>query len=305
MKHFEIHTITPNLKLLDTGGAIPGYQQFICSYLYTGEKNALIDIGPKACLPNVINALEELKIDPGQIDYIILSHIHLDHAGGVGAALNIMTKAMVIAHSRARPHLVDPTKLWKASLNTLGDVARSYGEIEPVAEGRIIDAEEGMKIYLNAGNEPEIYMTPGHAAHSISMFNPFDKVLLAGEAAGDCLKGMTRPATPPPFKLEAILSSIDKLVRLKPELICYAHYGCYHDAVKRLEHYRQKIMLWNEIITDAAKEEKDPEALFLLMREKDADLGYLDTLDADEYRREHVLILNSILGISNSNPLYG
>ncbi|UCH51396.1 MAG: MBL fold metallo-hydrolase, partial [Chloroflexota bacterium] len=128
----EVYTITPNLKLLNLQPPIPGYGKFIGAYLFCGEKNAIIDVGPKAAIPNLLVALTELNLSPNEIDYIVLTHIHIDHAGGAGTAAREMSQAKVLAHSRAIPHLVDPTTLWQNSLKTLGDIAIKYGEIEPV-----------------------------------------------------------------------------------------------------------------------------------------------------------------------------
>ncbi|GAI42166.1 unnamed protein product, partial [marine sediment metagenome] len=94
----EIYTITPNLKLLDLNPPIPGYDKFIGSYLFCGEKSAIVDVGPKSAIPNLLAALSELHIAPGEIDYVILTHIHIDHAGGVGTALREMSRAKVVAH---------------------------------------------------------------------------------------------------------------------------------------------------------------------------------------------------------------
>ena len=103
-------------------------------YLFSGEKNALVDIGPAVATPNLLSALTRVGMNPEDIDYIVLTHIHIDHAGGVGTAIKKLTNAKVLAHSRARSHLIDPTPLWKASLKTLGDLAVKYGTFEPVPQ---------------------------------------------------------------------------------------------------------------------------------------------------------------------------
>src|SRR4030042_4751464 len=109
----KIYTTPPNLKLLNLQPPIPGYVKFIGAYLFQGEKNAIIDVGPKAAIPNLLRALTELNLSPNEIDYTVLTHIHIDHAGGVGTALKEMSKAKVLAHNRAIPHLVDSTMLWQ------------------------------------------------------------------------------------------------------------------------------------------------------------------------------------------------
>jgi len=277
---------------------IPGYSRFIGSYLVTGDKTALIDPGPASAMPGLLSTLDKAGINTNAVDYIILTHIHLDHAGGTGSLMKNMPNAAVIAHSRARAHLIDPTKLWEASLRTLGDLALKYGRMEPVPEERIIVAENSLKIGLGENLELEIYLTPGHAAHHLSLFERAGGLLFAGEAAGACIEGSLRPATPPPFKLKETLASIDKLIALKPERICYGHFGCYDEGLKRLKSYRAKILRWHDIVNSQVLKGTSPEEILSFMREQDSDLDYLITLDKDEYKREFTLIVNSIYGLA-------
>ena len=296
----EIYAITPTLKLLNLQPPIPGYGKFIGAYLFQGKKSAIIDVGPKAAIPNLLQALTELNLSPGEIDYIVLTHIHIDHAGGVGTALKEISNAKVLAHNRAIPHLVDPTTLWQNSLKTLGELAIKYGEIEPVPEHRILAVTDQMKLDLGNDLTLEIYLTPGHATHHLSIFDRANGVLIAGEAAGVCIEGNVRPATPPPFKLEETLASIDKLMNLKPQKLCYGHFGCYDRAGERLKAYRQKLIDWHKIVGASAKSGKNPEEILTLLRQKDNSLSYLDHLDRDEYAREFALLINSIKGLAGS-----
>ena len=294
----EIHAITPTLRLLNLQPPIPGYKRFIGAYLFSGEKNAIIDVGPTAAIPNLLSALTEAGMSPKEIDYIVLTHIHIDHAGGVGTAIKELSNAKVLAHSRARSHLIDPTMLWKGSLKTLGDLALKYGPIEAVPEDRIVVATDQMKLDLGHGLALEIHLTPGHAAHHLSIFDRASGVLIAGEAAGVCIDGAVRLATPPPFKLEETLSSIDKLIALEPQRLCYGHFGCYDNGLERLKLYREKLLAWYETVNSAARAGKNPEDILQLLREKDKSLAYLDGLDKDEYNREFVLLVNTINGLA-------
>jgi len=246
----------------------------------------------------LLAALDEAGITPNSVDYIILTHIHLDHAGGTGSLLKTLPKAKVVAHSRARSHLINPAKLWEASRKTLGDLALRYGQIEPVPVERIEVAEEGMKITLGEELELEVILTPGHAVHHLSLFEKNSDMLFAGEAAGACINGGLRPATPPPFKLEEALASLDKLSVLKPDKICYGHFGCYGDGLKRLKSYREKLLRWYEVVNSQVRKGTNPVAIFSVMRGLDSDLDYLDKLNKDEYERELRLIINSIYGLA-------
>jgi glyoxylase-like metal-dependent hydrolase (beta-lactamase superfamily II) len=247
-----------------------------------------------------LSALAELNTGPDEIDYIILTHIHIDHAGGVGTAIREMPKAKVLAHSQALRHLVDPTKLWEASLKTLGDLALQYGRIEPVPEDRVAVATDLMSIDLGRGLVLEMHLTPGHASHHLSLFDRKNGILIAGEAAGVCVNGAIRMVTPPPFKLEETLSSVDRLISLEPKTLCYGHFGCYGNAVERLRLARSKLLTWYETVGSAAGQGRTAEEILVLLKEKDRDLDYLDSLGQDAYRREHDLLINSINGLGQS-----
>ena len=157
-----------------------------------------------------------------------------------------------------------------------------------------------MELNIGGGLQPQIYLTPGHAVHHLSIFERSNSILLAGEAAGVCINGALRPATPPPFKLEVTLASIDRLIALDPARLCYGHFGCYNDAGSRLKSYRDKLIVWHDIVRLEAGRGKAPEEILLVLRQKDSDLDYLDTLDKDTYIREHSLLLNSINGMMGS-----
>jgi len=294
----EILTITPNIRLLHLQPPIPGYNKFIGPYLISGRKNAVVDTGPAAAIPSLLSSLTKIGMNPEDIDYIVFTHIHIDHAGGAGGVARALPNARVLAHIRAHEHLINPIALWEASLKVLGDYAIKSGPIGPVSEDRLMDATDQMKLDLGHELTLEIYLTPGHAVHHLSLFDRANGVLLAGEAAGVCINGAIRMATPPPFKLEVTLSSIDKLIALEPRKLCYSHFGCYDNGLERLKLYRRKLVEWYEIISSAASGGKNPEEILKVLREKDSDLDYLDKLDSDVYSRELSLLVNSIRGIA-------
>jgi glyoxylase-like metal-dependent hydrolase (beta-lactamase superfamily II) len=229
-----------------------------------------------------------------------LTHIHIDHAGGVGMAIKEMGNAMVLAHSRARSHLIDPTVLWESSLKTLGDIAVGYGKIDPVPENRILEACDEMTVELGSGIELEVYLTPGHAKHHLSLFDKASSILLAGEAAGVCTDGAVKPGTPPPFKLCDALSSIDRLIKLAPQKICYAHFGCYGNGLHRLKIYREQLLSWYRIIRSATDVGKNVREIIKLLRDQDSNLAYIDLLDGEEYAQEMELLESHVHGLAAS-----
>ena len=292
-----IQDITPNIKLLNFCPPGSGFENFISSYLVSGKKKALVDVGPQVTIPGLLAALAETGTAPGEIDYIILSHIHMDHAGGIGRAVKEMKNAQVLAHRRAYNHLVDPAVLWQASQATLGSLALKYGKIEPVPADRILIAEDGMKLDLGNGLKLELYQTPGHAPHHLAVFDRKDSVLLAGDAAGIDMNGFLRPGAPPPFRLQDYLDSLDKMIALQPLKLGYAHFGCYDDAVSRLQAVRAQTLLWYQIAQTGAKDNRTPEEVFRLILAEDNHNAKLQAMEKSVYQREYPLILNTVRGL--------
>ena len=292
-----VYEISPYLKMLSAHPTLAGFDDFVGCYLLTGEKKALIDVGPSVGIPGLLNALSSAGVSPAEIDYIILTHIHIDHAGGIGQAVTAMKNARVLAHSRARNHLIDPTALWQASQATLGELALRYGRIDPVPEDRIITVQEGMKVDLGNDLVPEIYLTPGHAPHHIVVFDCLENILLAGDMAGVYMHDFFRPNAPPPFKFQDFLTSIDKIIALKPDKIGYSHFGCYADAVEKLQAVRAQTVLWHEIVRAGAKNGQTVEDMFALLRTRDDTIEKIEKLDKSVYPRDYALILNTIRGL--------
>lgn len=284
--------------MIDLEPPLPGYNRFIGSYLLIGKYIAIVDPGPTVAIPGLMSALSETGIKPEEVTYLILTHVHLDHAGGTGEAMKHLPYARVLAHDRALPHLINPENLWNASRKTLGDLALKYGVVEPIPENRIAPAVDGMKLDLGNGVELEIYWTPGHAIHHLSLLERSQSILIAGEAAGVCLDGSMRPATPPPFKLDVTLASVEKLITLKPQKLCYGHFGCYDDGVYRLRYYHEKLRNWHEIIRSESAKGRSPEEMLSTIRSIDNDLAYLEKLDKDQYSREFILLINTIYGMA-------
>ncbi len=295
----DVFQVSPSIRLIDLDPFV-GYRRFIGGYLVCGEeKKAVIETGPTAAVPNLLAALDDLGVARDEIDYLLLTHIHIDHGGGVGAAARAMPNARVVVHERGRRHLVDPTRLWQASIDTLGDLARRYGEIEAVPGERIIDAGDGMEIDLG-GVVLETLLTPGHAPHHLSVYCRPDDVLVAGEAAGCLCDGRPRPATPPPFRMEVSLASLDRLIALAPDKICFGHFGCHDDAVTRMKTARQQLVTWYETINAAAAAGKEPVEILARLREEDSALDFLDGLDEATFEREHSLLFNTIRGMTTT-----
>ncbi|MBW1892565.1 MAG: MBL fold metallo-hydrolase, partial [Deltaproteobacteria bacterium] len=130
----RITQFSNNLFLITLPPPIPGFNDFICVWLYKGSISFIVDVGPSVTVPDLIKALNDLDITC--LDYIFLTHIHLDHAGGIGEIAEHFSLTPVICHAAAISHLVDPSKLVAGTIKTLGDTGRAYGPIKPVPKNR-------------------------------------------------------------------------------------------------------------------------------------------------------------------------
>ena len=192
---------------------------------------ALIETGPKSVVGNVIEALGSADID--RLDWILVTHIHLDHAGAAGTLARRFPTAKVGVHEIGAPHLVDPSKLWSSAARIYGDAMEDlWGGIDPIAEDRIHVVADGEKIELG-GLTVTAVETPGHAYHHHSYLTS-EGDLFAGDALGVRLPevGLIRPATPPPeFHLTKALASIERIRGLQPTTLWPTHFGPHGQGV--------------------------------------------------------------------------
>lgn len=245
--------ITHNIYLLDPRPL--GYTRQIALYLVVGEESALlVDSGPKLVVDEILKLLEEvLGGDIRRLKYVALTHIHIDHGGGVATLVKKLrqqygVEAKILVHPRGVKHLVDPTKLWQASLKVLGEAARIQGEPEPIQPEYVASLNDGEEIDLGNIVVKAIH-TPGHASHHIAYIVYPDKSALTGDAVAIHYDGRMHPVSPPPFKLDQALQSIDKIKQYNPEKITVTHYGvAMEPGVQALEHGKRKIQDWYQII---------------------------------------------------------
>ncbi len=246
-----------------------GERGSIAFYIVKTEKPAIVETGPATIADRILKSLEDLRIDRDEVRYLFITHIHLDHSGGVGRLIKLLPNAKVVCHPKATKHLINPKKLWEASKSALGGVAEAYGEPEPVGEGLIVPASERQKFDL--GNDTMLsVLTPGHAPHHVSFFLERDKILFPGDSAGVYGFGKVVPTTPPPFRLEEAIHSLDKMIELKPEFIAYTHFGFAenHDLLEKL---RNRLIKWSEIALAVAEKGGGTQELHSELMKNDED----------------------------------
>jgi glyoxylase-like metal-dependent hydrolase (beta-lactamase superfamily II) len=289
-----VTAIDDKLYLIALTPPLPGFDRFLGVWLYTGPPAFLVDVGPSSTSAALLQALNKLGVP--HLDYLLMTHVHIDHAGGLGQITEVFPKARIVGHPKGLPHLVHPERLWKGALQTLGATAQGYGEIRAVPPDRIMDAA--------ALDEPFIQpiATPGHAPHHISY--RVGDILFAGEAGGVCLPAdnshlYLRPATPPRFFLDITLNSIDRLRAVAAHRIAYSHFGFFKDAPALLQSHRDQLLLWESIIGRIFSEDGSPDMVTTCLEhilKEDVRLGGYWALPAPEQRREEGFLRNSIQG---------
>jgi glyoxylase-like metal-dependent hydrolase (beta-lactamase superfamily II) len=242
-----------HVDLIDAETA--GMRSFIASYVLRGRRVAMVETGPASSIPNLLAGLEKLDVKPVEVDFVAVSHIHLDHAGGAGTLLKHLPNAKVIVHQRGASHLAHPQKLWEQSRLVLGSIAELYGKPEPVPEDRIISPADGVAFDLGRGVELKVVETLGHASHHQSYYEKSCQGIFPGDAAGIYLNEIDAivPTTPPPLHLDTALASLDKLIKLKPRSLYYSHFGKATNGLEKLNAHARQLRLW----ADIAKQEID------------------------------------------------
>lgn len=195
---------------------------------------AFVDTGSNDSLPNALAALKRLGLGAEAVDYVILTHIHLDHAGGAGSMMAAFPKARLVVHPRGARHMAEPSKLVAGVSAVYGAeyVQRVYGEIRPIAAERIIEAPDGLVLSL-AGRELRCLETAGHARHHICIVDGRTGGIFTGDMFGLSYRELDvegrqfifPTTTPTQFEPEEMRHSILRLLALKPPAMYLTHYG--------------------------------------------------------------------------------
>jgi glyoxylase-like metal-dependent hydrolase (beta-lactamase superfamily II) len=255
-----MHTeIGPGVIQIDT--LLGGWHNVTAGYLIQGREPVLVETGSQSSVDALLAALAELNVAPTDLAGVAVTHIHLDHAGGVGDLVRRFPNATVVVHPAGARHLVDPERLLASSARVYGPLMDTvYGGLTPVEADRVRAADDGETLDLG-GRRLELLHAPGHAKHHLAVFEPDLGVLFAGDGVGVLLPstGVLRPATPPPdFDRDLAVASLHRFAERDPAHLVLTHFGPIGPADARLAEAEAKLLRWCETAERAA-EEQGPE----------------------------------------------
>lgn len=241
MPEHGIHTI-------DTGYVRPGFD---AAYLVVeAGRGAFIDCGTNHSVPVLLAALAQAGLAPADVDWLVLTHVHLDHAGGAGTLMRYLPNARLVAHPRAAPHMVDPARLVAGATAVYGEAefARHYGELVPVPSGRVVVAADGHEVDL-AGRALRCIDTPGHARHHQCVWDARSRSWFTGDTFGlsyrelDGAHGafILPTSSPVQFEPEAMQASIERMMAQSPQAMYLTHYGRVGDVARLAAEMHEQI----------------------------------------------------------------
>lgn len=238
--------VADGIYLLDTLAL--GWQRVVSAYVVRGQKTALVDCGYASSYQNVLLGLAELGIAPSDVNYVIPTHVHLDHAGAAGHLMKELPNAELIAHENGVPHLADPTRLVESATRVFGKVIVDlYGAPIPVPEARMTPVGKEAHLDLGEGMTATLMHTPGHAPHQISVMLDGPKILLTADAVGVVYPdvGILIPTTPPPsFEPKTLSDTVNQLGQMGPRKLLLPHFGTRADADFVFEKTRERVAEW-------------------------------------------------------------
>lgn len=263
-----------------------GLTQVTAGYLVPGARPALLECGPARSIEHTIAGLADVGLSPDDLAYLVVSHVHLDHAGGAGDLARAFPNATVVVSELGARHLVDPSRLNDSARRVYGDLFDSvYGPCTPIAAERVLGVADGHVLDLGHGRRLELLWTPGHAKHHLAVLDHDSGALFTGDSVGVKLPGMRviRPATPPAdFQFETSLETLARYRSVAPTRLYLAHYGAVDPPMDALAEAEERLRAWVAVGEAAYREssEVDHVASMLAHRFRDELEVGLATTDA-------------------------
>ncbi len=217
---------------------------------------AFVDTGTTRSLPNLLGALAAKNVDPADVDWVLATHVHLDHAGGAGALMRALPNARCAVHPRGARHLAEPSKLIAGSIAVYGEerYKELYGEIVPIEEPRLFVPEDGAAVTLGK-RRLELIHTPGHALHHYCVVDRDHERIFSGDTFGlsyrdfdvDGREFIFPTTTPVHFDPEALCNSVDRLMSYRPQAIYLTHYAEVRDLPRLAREMKQRVLAFADL----------------------------------------------------------
>ena len=234
-----VRRLAHGVHVIDTGFQRPGFD---AAYLVVeAGRAAFIEAGTNHGVPRLLDALRGAGLAPADVDWLIVTHVHLDHAGGAGLLLQSLPKARLVVHPRGARHMIDPSALYESARGVYGDaeMARSYGRLVPVPAERALRTHDGMDIRL-AGRTLHFIDTPGHARHHHCIWDARSRGFFTGDTFGlsyrefdvDGRPWLLLATTPIAFEPEALAASVRRMLAFEPENLYLTHFGRVGDVAR-------------------------------------------------------------------------
>ncbi len=254
-----MENIAPKTTLIDV--EYLGNSRVIAACLVEGQGSvAIVDPGPASALATLRKKLDQLDLGVQGVDTILLTHIHLDHAGATGTLVRENPRIRVYVHERGARHMIDPAKLLDSARRLYGDqMDRLWGEFLPVPAENVSALAGGERLSFG-GRQLEVVYTPGHASHHVSYFDAATGLAFIGDTAGIRIaNGQTiLPITPPPdIDLEGWAKSWEKIQERRPERLFLTHFGAADHVGEHLEELRERLEEWSVAVRDSLKDGQD------------------------------------------------
>ena len=302
METVETVSLGGAVHLIDT--RMGGYDGITAAYLIQSDRPTLVETGAALSAAQVAQSLAALGIGANDLATIVVTHIHLDHAGGVGDLAAAFPNAEVVVHERGARHLVSPERLVASARRVYGDVMDTvFGDLLPTPAERVRALGDVDSIDLGGGRRLRSHWSPGHASHHVGLLDSETNDLYVGDAAGVYVPeaDLVKPATPPPdFDLPVALASIEGFRQLRPDRLLFSHYGPVTAIDETLDASVEELELWVEMTRDVRRQGLDLDHALAAVRDRTRDRYAAIEVDPD-LRAKHELLnsdaanLNGIL----------